>query len=186
MHHLTSRRSVEFDRKTEIIPLRYTVFTRKLVSARTGCSIVSLNKRKQRFRRVRFVQKGQAIERKKLNLSVELCCGERGIRTLGTRLRYTRFPGVPFQPLMHLSNFIIDILDPDSSQKHKDTQFSNDYFFCSMKSKYRTFSDNTSSILSWLKYKIYRIQQQNNQNFYTVISPRMFDSSNSRPSSGRS
>src|SRR5205085_968560 len=28
--------------------------------------------------------------------------GERGIRTLDT-LRYTRFPGVPVQPLLHLS-----------------------------------------------------------------------------------
>jgi hypothetical protein len=30
-------------------------------------------------------------------------CGERGIRTLGTLLRYTRFPGEPVQPLLHLS-----------------------------------------------------------------------------------
>ena len=30
-------------------------------------------------------------------------CGERGIRTLGTLLRYTRFPGVPVKPLLHLS-----------------------------------------------------------------------------------
>jgi hypothetical protein len=33
-------------------------------------------------------------------------CGERGIRTPGTLLRYTRFPGVPVKPLLHLS-FII-------------------------------------------------------------------------------
>jgi hypothetical protein len=30
-------------------------------------------------------------------------CGERGIRTPGTLLRYTRFPGVPIKPLLHLS-----------------------------------------------------------------------------------
>ena len=32
-----------------------------------------------------------------------LVCGERGIRTPGTLLRYTRFPGVPVKPLLHLS-----------------------------------------------------------------------------------
>ena len=32
-------------------------------------------------------------------------CGERGIRTPGTLLRYTRFPGVPVKPLLHLSLF---------------------------------------------------------------------------------
>src|SRR5690554_3171209 len=31
--------------------------------------------------------------------------GERGIRTLGTGLPYTRFPGELLQPLGHLSNF---------------------------------------------------------------------------------
>ena len=31
------------------------------------------------------------------------CGGERGIRTLDTLLTYTRFPGVLFQPLRHLS-----------------------------------------------------------------------------------
>ena len=31
------------------------------------------------------------------------CCGERGIRTPDTLLTYTRFPGVPLQPLEHLS-----------------------------------------------------------------------------------
>ena len=34
---------------------------------------------------------------------VELYGGERGIRTLGTLLTYTRFPGVLLQPLGHLS-----------------------------------------------------------------------------------
>ena len=32
-----------------------------------------------------------------------VCGGERGIRTLDTLLTYTRFPGVLFQPLRHLS-----------------------------------------------------------------------------------
>ncbi len=32
-----------------------------------------------------------------------MLCGERGIRTPGTLLRYTRFPGVPIKPLLHLS-----------------------------------------------------------------------------------
>ena len=31
-------------------------------------------------------------------------CGETGIRTPDTLLGYTRFPGVPLQPLEHLSN----------------------------------------------------------------------------------
>ena len=39
---------------------------------------------------------------KLLSLILELC-GERGIRTLGTLAGYTRFPGVPVQPLLHLS-----------------------------------------------------------------------------------
>ena len=31
-------------------------------------------------------------------------CGERGIRTPETLLTFTRFPGVPLQPLEHLSS----------------------------------------------------------------------------------
>ncbi len=31
-------------------------------------------------------------------------CGETGIRTPDTLLGYTRFPGVPLQPLEHLSS----------------------------------------------------------------------------------
>ena len=31
-------------------------------------------------------------------------CGERGIRTPGTLLEYTRFPGGPVKPLLHLSH----------------------------------------------------------------------------------
>ena len=35
---------------------------------------------------------------------IDLFGGERGIRTLDTRLAYTRFPGVRLQPLGHLSD----------------------------------------------------------------------------------
>jgi hypothetical protein len=37
-------------------------------------------------------------------------CGERGIRTPGTLLRYTRFPGVPVKPLLHLSFLMHQVL----------------------------------------------------------------------------
>ena len=46
------------------------------------------------------------IFRKKYNKIKDLMIlfgGERGIRTLDTLLTYTRFPGVLFQPLRHLS-----------------------------------------------------------------------------------
>ena len=35
-------------------------------------------------------------------------CGEGGIRTRGTLLAHTRFPGVPLQPLEHLSYYFSD------------------------------------------------------------------------------
>ncbi len=38
-------------------------------------------------------------------LIYSLCCGETGIRTLETLLTFTHFPGVPLQPLEHLSVF---------------------------------------------------------------------------------
>ena len=37
------------------------------------------------------------------SLIYTLICGERGIRTPETLLTFTRFPGVPLQPLEHLS-----------------------------------------------------------------------------------
>ena len=37
-----------------------------------------------------------------------MLCGEKGIRTPGTLLEYTRFPSVPLKPLEHLSNFFVD------------------------------------------------------------------------------
>ncbi len=46
-----------------------------------------------------------------------MVCGERGIRTPGTLLKYTRFPGVPIKPLLHLSKngAIYKNFYPDSS-----------------------------------------------------------------------
>ena len=41
--------------------------------------------------------------KKSPNKGLVLCGGERGIRTLDTRLAYTHFPGVLLQPLGHLS-----------------------------------------------------------------------------------
>ena len=35
-----------------------------------------------------------------------ICCGENEIRTRDTLLAYTRFPGVPLQPLEHLSLWV--------------------------------------------------------------------------------
>ena len=37
------------------------------------------------------------------NSSCIFICGEKGIRTPGTLLEYTRFPSVPLKPLEHLS-----------------------------------------------------------------------------------
>ncbi len=42
----------------------------------------------------------------KLKRTSILMSGERGIRTLGTVSQYTRFPGVPVQPLLHLSSIV--------------------------------------------------------------------------------
>ena len=39
----------------------------------------------------------------------DMVCGEKGIRTPGTLLRYTRFPGVPVKPLLHLSGGIVRV-----------------------------------------------------------------------------
>jgi hypothetical protein len=36
-----------------------------------------------------------------------LGCGEGGIRTLDTLLKYTHFPGVLFRPLRHLSIYVV-------------------------------------------------------------------------------
>ena len=44
-----------------------------------------------------------SLERAQIRLFVKVFCGERGIRTPETLLEFTRFPGVPLQPLEHLS-----------------------------------------------------------------------------------
>ena len=60
------------------------------------------------LRRTRMVRLIPQISQA-LHMGFLLCCkskkngGERGIRTLGTLLTYTRFPGVLLQPLGHLS-----------------------------------------------------------------------------------
>ena len=56
-------------------------------------------------------------------------CGESGIRTRDTLLAYTRFPGVPLQPLEHLSfNFSFNHSDSfgkrvQSTEKIRYTKF---------------------------------------------------------------
>ena len=40
-------------------------------------------------------------------MSNNFSCGESGIRTRDTLWGYTRFPGVPLQPLEHLSFFTV-------------------------------------------------------------------------------
>ena len=44
-----------------------------------------------------------SLEQAQIRLFVKVFCGERGIRTPETLLEFTRFPGVPLQPLEHLS-----------------------------------------------------------------------------------
>ena len=44
-----------------------------------------------------------SLEQAQIRLFVIVFCGERGIRTPETLLEFTRFPGVPLQPLEHLS-----------------------------------------------------------------------------------
>ena len=51
-------------------------------------------------------------------------CGGRGIRTPDTLLAYTRFPGVPLQPLEHhskvvLSNMAAKIMHVGGNSKYK-------------------------------------------------------------------
>ena len=45
-----------------------------------------------------------SLEQAQIRLFVKVFCGERGIRTPETLLEFTRFPGVPLQPLEHLSS----------------------------------------------------------------------------------
>ena len=52
-------------------------------------------------------------------------CGEGGIRTLGTLLRYTRFPGVPVKPLLHLS--VIPVKTNWATQTRLSSEFCKNY-----------------------------------------------------------
>ena len=54
---------------------------------------------------------------KKDNLIKVVFSGEEGIRTPDTLLAYTRFPGEPVQPLLHLSN--VAIIECDHKSKIK-------------------------------------------------------------------
>lgn len=45
-------------------------------------------------------------------------CGESGIRTRGTLLRYTHFPGVRLQPLGHLSKLFLEGAYKNGCQKY--------------------------------------------------------------------
>ena len=67
-------------------------------------------------------------------------CGKRGIRTPDTILLYTRFPGVPLQPLEHLSfvkcecktNQFILIFNMKRQKKHHRRELKH-MFFCNVK-----------------------------------------------------
>ena len=50
------------------------------------------------------------------SLIYTLVCGERGIRTPETISSFTRFPGVPLQPLEHLS-YLFRMLESIDSRK---------------------------------------------------------------------
>lgn len=54
---------------------------------------------------IRLLEISEKVKKKpcKSMIARFFCCGERGIRTLDTLLRYTHFPGVLLQPLGHLS-----------------------------------------------------------------------------------
>ncbi len=91
-----------------------------LVAEREGLSN-SFAKRKFDWASLRYGSNGCStpISRNKKRASQSEALffgGERGIRTLGTRLGYTRFPGVPFQPLMHLSGLKPALQGPCSTE----------------------------------------------------------------------
>ena len=64
-------------------------------------------------------------------------CGKRGIRTPDTLLTYTRFPGVPLQPLEHLSSSLAEAETIFQRCGCKDTAF---YLKKSKKAKLFCFS----------------------------------------------
>ena len=56
-----------------------------------------------------------SLEQAQIRLFVKVFCGERGIRTPETLLEFTRFPGVPLQPLEHLSFVAIGLQEETRS-----------------------------------------------------------------------
>ena len=63
-----------------------------------------------------------ALFTSKIDTSDTQKCGERGIRTPGTLLRYTRFPGVPDKPLLHLSRMFMALISGMQSKEKKLTE----------------------------------------------------------------
>ena len=53
------------------------------------------------------------------NSSCIFFCGEKGIRTPGTLLDYTRFPRVPLKPLEHLS-FVLGLQMYKKKQEYEN------------------------------------------------------------------
>ena len=75
-----------------------------------------------------------------LDKTILIICGETGIRTPETLLEFTRFPGVPLQPLEHLSLVVSQLIcacsigtthkDGAKLQKKIDTTIIWSHFFC--------------------------------------------------------
>ncbi len=53
-----------------------------------------------------------------IKIKYKIVCGEGGIRTRDTLLRYTRFPGVPLQPLEHLSFVFSNFFETANVKKY--------------------------------------------------------------------
>ena len=73
-----------------------------------------------------------SLEQAQIRLFVKVFCGERGIRTPETLLEFTRFPGVPLQPLEHLSfasatSYITTLLDAIHLSTRKGTKIFTNY-----------------------------------------------------------
>ena len=86
-------------------------FSFVLVQAQTHCNF-SLRRDGDYSATLHYPHKLPLAPCSKKNFRLSLCkhklttiflCGETGIRTPETLLRFTRFPGVPLQPLEHLS-----------------------------------------------------------------------------------
>gem|GEM_PF-1079614 len=64
-------------------------------------------------------RKHRTQAKKKAAIAALKLGGERGIRTPGTLLRYTRFPGVHLQPLGHLSIKTARHKSPSGTRKYE-------------------------------------------------------------------